>query len=81
MTQSAYTEDTIVIRARRPEHYAFVLACVSSEAFVAHASATANGARMPRANWYVLEKYEVLVPTKKLVGQFSRLIGGVLAQQ
>ena len=39
--------DTIIIRVRRPEEYAFVLACVSSDEFVAHASATANGAKMP----------------------------------
>jgi type I restriction enzyme, S subunit len=49
--------DTIVIRSRHPEHYAFVVACVSSDAFVAEASATANGAKMPRANWGVLEKF------------------------
>ncbi len=29
--------DTIVVRARYPEHYAFVVACVSSDAFVAEA--------------------------------------------
>ncbi len=73
--------DTIVIRALRPEHYACVVACVSSDAFVAEASATANGAKMPRANWHVLEKYEVVVPTGKLAIQFSRLFSDVLAQQ
>ena len=36
------------IRSRRPEHYAVVVACVSSDAFVAEASATANGAKIVR---------------------------------
>ena len=64
--------DTIVIRSRRPEHYAVVVACVSSDAFVAEASATANGAKMPRANWDVLEKFPVVIPKGKVGEKFSR---------
>ncbi len=73
--------DTIVIRARRPEHYATVVACISSDAFVAEASATANGAKMPRANWDVLEKYPVVVPSSKVVVKFSALMTDIIAQQ
>jgi type I restriction enzyme, S subunit len=73
--------DTIVIRARRPEHYACVVACVSSDAFVAEASATANGAKMPRANWDVLKKYPVVIATGAVADKFSALIEGVVAQQ
>ena len=73
--------DTIVIRARRPEHYAVVVACVSSDAFVAEASATANGAKMPRANWDVLEKYQVVVPNGKVAAKFSALFADIIAQQ
>jgi type I restriction enzyme S subunit len=73
--------DTIVIHSRRPEHYAFVVACVSSDAFVAHASATANGAKMPRANWDVLEKYEVVIPYGKVAERFSAAFADIIAQQ
>lgn len=73
--------DTIVIRAREPEYYAFVVACVSSDAFVAHASATANGAKMPRANWDVLKEYEVIIPRGKVASDFSALVAAVIAQQ
>ena len=73
--------DTIVVRSRRPEHYAFVVACVSSDAFVAEASATANGAKMPRANWDVLEKYKVVIPKGKVVEQFSALFAETIEQQ
>jgi len=73
--------DTIVIRSRRPEHCALVVACVSSDAFVAQASATANGAKMPRANWDVLEKYEIVVPKGKVADQFSVLFADIIAQQ
>lgn len=73
--------DTIVIRARHPEHYALVVACVSSDAFVAEASATANGAKMPRANWSVLKKYPVLIPKGDAADKFSTVIADVLSQQ
>ena len=73
--------DTIVVRARHPEHYAVVVACVSSDAFVAEASATANGAKMPRANWDVLEKYQVVIPSSKIATKFSALFADIIAQQ
>jgi type I restriction enzyme S subunit len=73
--------DTIVIRARCPEHYAAVVACVSSDAFVAEASATSNGAKMPRANWDVLEKYHVAIPQGKVAAKFSELLADIIAQQ
>ncbi len=73
--------DTIVIRARRPEHYAVVVACVSSDAFVAEASATANGAKMPRANWDVLEKFPVVIPIGSVAKQFSELFADSITHQ
>jgi type I restriction enzyme S subunit len=73
--------DTIVIRARRPEHYAVVVACVSSDAFVAEATATANGAKMPRANWDVLEKFPVVIPKGKVAEKFTALFADIIAQQ
>ncbi len=73
--------DTIVIRSLRQEHYASVVACVSSDAFVAEASATANGAKMPRANWDVLRKFPVVLPTGEIADKFSALITDVVAQQ
>ncbi len=73
--------DTIVIRARHPEHYAAVVACVSSDAFVAEASATANGAKMPRANWDVLEKFPVVIPSGRVAEKFSALLAELIADQ
>ena len=73
--------DTIVIRSRRPEHYGIVVSCVSSDDFVAVASATANGAKMPRANWDVLEKYQVVIPKGNVADKFSALFTDIIAQQ
>lgn len=73
--------DTIIIRSRRAEHYASIVACVSSDDFVAHASATANGAKMPRANWQVLRNYLVAIPGGEVADRFSELIAGIISQQ
>ena len=73
--------DTIVISSRSPEHYACMVACVSSDAFVAEASATANGAKMPRANWGVLAKFPVVIPKGEVSDKFSELFGDIIAQQ
>jgi type I restriction enzyme, S subunit len=73
--------DTIVIRARHPNEHAFVVSCVSSDAFVAHASATANGVKMPRASWDVLAKYELLIPRGRMAEAFSRTFSDLIDQQ
>ena len=73
--------DTIVIRAKQPGHRALTTACVSSEAFVAHASATANGAKMPRANWKVLIEYPLTLPPSDLLTKFSKFYEDGVAQQ
>ena len=61
--------------------HAFVLACVSGDAFVAEASATANGVKMPRVNWDVPEKYQVVIPKGKVAEEFCALFADIIAQQ
>lgn len=73
--------DTIVIQSRRPENYTQVVACVSSDAFVAEAAATSNGAKMPRANWDVLKQFSIVVPCGVVATRFQALVEDVLAQQ
>lgn len=63
--------DTIVISARDQIFYAVVVACVSSDEFVSLATATSNGSKMPRANWSVLEKHQIVLPPADLLRQFS----------
>ena len=72
--------DTIVIRARQPEHYAIVVGCVSSDDFVAHATATSNGSKMPRANWSVLEEYPIAIPSLVVARQFSAVVESSIQQ-
>jgi type I restriction enzyme S subunit len=73
--------DTIVLRPRNPEDYGLVVAVVSSDAFVQHATATSNGAKMPRASWSVLRDYPVLVLSLEVRERFSEFVKKVVALQ
>jgi type I restriction enzyme, S subunit len=69
------SSDTIVITPKSREHFSIVLACVSSEEFVNHATQTSQGTKMPRANWEVLAKYPVHIPPQSLLYRFNQVLG------
>lgn len=73
--------DTFVIRPREPGMYGLMVGLVSSDEFVAHASATANGAKMPRANWDVMMQFPVSIPPKQLLSRFDDLMRPWLNEQ
>ena len=70
--------DIVVLGARKPIWSAFVVACVSSTAFVVYTSQTATGTRMPRTSWQAMSRYELGRPTKDIVSQFERLVAPIL---
>ena len=72
------SSDTIVIRAKRDEFFAIVLACVTSERFVEVATVTSQGTKMPRANWDVLTEYPIVLPSSQLFERFNSLIQGII---
>jgi type I restriction enzyme S subunit len=53
---------------------------VSSDLFVAHATQSSHGSKMPRANWKVLERFPVLVPPESLLQDFDKLITPIALQ-
>ena len=65
------SSDAIVIRPKRNEYFAITLACVSSEQFIAYATTTSQGSKMPRSDWNVLVKYPILIPTDQITQCFS----------
>jgi type I restriction enzyme S subunit len=73
--------DTFVISPTQPAFGAFVACLVSSDEFVAHASATANGAKMPRANWDVMVEFPVAVPPPALLDRFSAIVDPLVQGQ
>jgi type I restriction enzyme S subunit len=68
------SSDAIVLRCRRAEDRAFVLSCVSSDPFIAHAVQTSNGTKMPRANWSVLQNWPVPKLTESELRRFSAAV-------
>jgi len=71
-TDGIASSDTIVIRPKQKKYLALAACCVSSDAFVAYAVQTSNGTKMPRADWKVLQKYEIIVPPDDILERFNR---------
>ena len=57
-----------------------VVSCVSSDDFVALATATSNGSKMPRASWSVLAEHQIAIPPSTVAHQFSAIIEPAIAQ-
>ena len=72
--------DIVVLRARMPRWSAFVLTCVSSAGFVAHASQTSTGTKMPRTSWQTMSRYELCQPTDATATAFQRVVSPMLAR-
>ncbi len=74
------SSDTIILDAVDPACHSPVLCCVSSDKFVAHASATSQGTQMPRASWDAIARFPLAVPPTPLLKRFDELIGPAIAQ-
>lgn len=66
--------DTIVIVPKAIDMFALSLSVVNSDDFVAHATASSKGTKMPRADWDVLVNYPVIVPETSLLRRFNSFI-------
>lgn len=69
--------DAIVVRALDEQLAGYVLAVASSDQFVAHAVATSNGTKMPRADWKVLSAYPVSAPPQSLLREWASQLEGL----
>ena len=73
------SSDAIVIVPNFESAFGPVVCCVSSDDFVAHATQTSQGTKMPRANWELLVKYPLPIPPDDLLGEFNETIADVVA--
>lgn len=64
--------DAIVLRPAS-EHWGQAVFVLSSVELVAHATATSNGTKMPRADWKVLGRWPVALPPSAVAGQFTEI--------
>ena len=72
--------DIVVLNERRPNWFAFVLACVSESSFVAHASQVSTGTKMPRTSWQAMSRYELCRPTDVVARAFQDIASPMLGR-
>jgi len=70
--------DTIVLRAKQPEYHGLALQTVFTERFVATASNSSTGSKMPRADWEVLKSYKVPAPSVKVLCSYQSMFDNFL---
>lgn len=71
--------DAIIMRPKRPEVSGLVLETVFAERFVAMATASSTGSKMPRADWNVMRRYGVAIPDEhsNTLSKYQDLFGPI----
>jgi type I restriction enzyme S subunit len=62
--------DAIILRPEHT-HWGQAVLELSSAELVAHATTTSNGTKMPRANWKVLGKWPIVIPSAQVAEAFT----------
>lgn len=70
--------DILVIRPRRDSMHGWLLAVLSSDDVVEHASAIGDGTRMPRAKWSDLAAYQVPWPGDDRAWAFNQFVSPIV---
>lgn len=65
------SSDAIVMRPKTVGHLPMAIGLTSSDAFVAHATQTSNGTKMPRADWKVLKEYPLPIPDIETLNKYN----------
>jgi type I restriction enzyme S subunit len=73
------SSDIIVVAPLAPEYFGIVLECVSSSDFIDHATQTSQGTKMPRANWDILIKYPLVLPSEDILKEFNSNITDIVS--
>jgi type I restriction enzyme S subunit len=66
--------DIVVIAPKAECWFGFVLAHVSSDAFVEHSNAGSIGTKMPRTSWTDMARYRVVIPPVALAAEFNSFV-------
>ena len=63
--------DIVVIAPKTAGWYAFVLASVSSAAFVTYTNQASTGTKMPRTSWATMSRYPLCLPVESVAWAFQ----------
>lgn len=69
--------DILVVRPRHPDWQWFAFGHLFSDAMVAHASAAADGTKMPRANWKDLCRHMIAIPPRSRAAAYNAIVGPI----
>jgi len=56
--------DIVVLAPKSEPWFGFVLAHISSNAFVGHTDASSTGTKMPRTSWQDMARYPIVIPPR-----------------
>lgn len=65
--------DIVVVKPNIESWFGFVLGHISSREFVEYTNAGSIGTKMPRTSWTIMEKYEIVIPSEKVVKAFNSM--------
>lgn len=63
--------DILVVRAKEPDWFGFVLGHISSDDLVNYTDAASTGTKMPRTNWQDIAGFEVALPPMPFAAAFT----------
>ncbi|MFA1538294.1 hypothetical protein [Actinomadura monticuli] len=72
--------DVLVVRPKNPAHRGWLLAALSSDAVIAHASALSDGTRMPRAKWPDIAAFAIPWPGDAQARAFDEFTAALAAR-
>ncbi len=64
--------DILVIRPKEKHYFGQSLIYFSSDEVIRYADRLSNGAKMPRTSWSDLAKFEIVIPSKQVLEEFSK---------
>lgn len=74
------SSDTFVLSPKERTHHSLIAMVTFSNEFVAQAVQTAQGSKMPRASWDVLQEFAVCVPDSKVLESFNSFVTPAIEQ-
>lgn len=65
--------DIVVVAPKETHWSAYVLACISTDDFVAFTDQTSTGTKMPRTSWAIMGRYELCLPTETAASAYQAI--------
>ncbi len=73
-TDGVCSTDVVVLTSKSEAWYGFVVAHLSSDAFVAYTNAGSTGTKMPRTSWSEMARYPVALPPAAVGAAFTERV-------